>query len=47
MQESQHIELKRYWKHDYLKWICTFANSNGGTLMIDYNDQGEAVDVVI
>lgn len=41
MQESQHTDFKRHWKDDYLKWICAFANSNGGTLMIGYNDQGE------
>lgn len=45
MQESQHIELKRQWKDEYLKWICAFANSNGGTLMIGYNDQGKLVGV--
>ncbi len=43
MQESQHLEFKRLWKDEYLKWICAFANTNGGTLMLGYNDQGEAV----
>lgn len=40
MQESQHTEFKRHWKDDYLKWICAFANSNGGTLMIGYKTVG-------
>lgn len=31
MQESQQTDFKRLWKDDYLKWICAFANSNGGT----------------
>src|SRR5690554_53684 len=44
-QESQHIEFKREWRNELLKWICAFANSDGGTLMIDYNDQGEVVGV--
>lgn len=43
MQESQHLEFKRLWKDEYLKWICAFANTNGGTLMLGYNDQGEVV----
>lgn len=45
MQESQRIEYKRHWKDDYLKWIFTFANSSGSTLMIGYNNQGETVGV--
>lgn len=44
-QESQHIEFKREWRNELLKWICAFANSDGGTLMIGYNDQGEVVGV--
>jgi len=43
MKESQHTEFKRQWKDDLLKWICAFANSNGGVLMLGYNDQGEAI----
>lgn len=43
MQESQHLEFKRLWKDEYLKWVCAFANTDGGTLMLGYNDQGEAV----
>src|SRR5690606_15817360 len=42
MQESQHIEFKRQWKDDLLKWVCAFANSDGGVLMLGYNDRGEA-----
>ena len=42
MQESQHIEFKRQWKDDLLKWVCVFANSDGGVLMLGYNDRGEA-----
>ena len=43
MKESQHIEFKRYWKDDLLKWICAFANADGGVLMVGYDDSGKAV----
>ena len=43
MPESQHTEYKRHWKDDLLKWLCAFANAEGGTLMVGYNDQGDAV----
>ena len=41
--ETQHIEFKRIWKDDYLKWICGFANSEGGQLFIGVDDSGNAV----
>lgn len=43
MKESQHIEWKQNWRDEYLKWICAFANSQGGTLYIGKNDKGETV----
>lgn len=43
MLESDKIEYKRIWKDDYLKWICGFANSEGGTIYIGINDDGEVV----
>lgn len=46
MQESQHTEFKRQWKDELLKWICGFANAEGGVLMVGYNDQGKPVGVV-
>ncbi len=45
MPESQHTEYKRQWKDDLLKWLCAFANAEGGTLVVGYNDQGQAADV--
>lgn len=45
MQESQNIEWKEQWKDDYLKWICGFANANGGTIIIGKNDEGEIVGI--
>ena len=43
--ENQHIEWKESWRDDYLKWICGFANAQGGTLIIGKNDQGQVVGV--
>jgi ATP-dependent DNA helicase RecG len=36
--ESQTTEWKRIWKDEYLKWICAFANTNGGTMIIGKDD---------
>jgi len=40
MPEQQIIEYKSIWKDEYLKWICGFANAQGGTLFIDRDDSG-------
>ena len=36
--ESQNVEYKQSWKDDYLKWICGFANAQGGTIYIGIDD---------
>ncbi len=41
--EQQNTEYKSIWKDEYLKWICGFANAQGGTLIIGKNDNGEVV----
>ncbi|NND77872.1 MAG: transcriptional regulator [Flavobacteriales bacterium] len=41
MNESQHIEWKQSWRDEYLKWICAFANTDGGTLFIGKDNNGE------
>ncbi len=43
MNESQHIEWKRSWRDDYLKWVCAFANADGGVLIIGKDDKGNVV----
>ena len=43
MKEHQAIEWKESWRDEYLKWICGFANAQGGTLVIGKNDRGEPV----
>jgi len=36
--ESQTVEFKQFWKDEYLKTICAFANSEGGVLYIGIAD---------
>ena len=42
-QESQNIEWKENWRDEYLKWICGFANAQGGRIYIGKNDKGLVV----
>jgi len=43
--ESQNIEFKESWREEYLKWICGFANAQGGKLYIGVRDNGEVCGV--
>ena len=45
MAESQNVESNESWRDEYLKWICGFANAQGGTIYIGINDSGEVVGV--
>jgi len=45
MAESQNIEYKTVWKDEYLKWICGFANAQGGTIFIGKDDNGNVIGV--
>lgn len=38
MGESQNIEYKSSWRDEYLKWVCGFANANGGKIYIGVED---------
>jgi ATP-dependent DNA helicase RecG len=40
MIESHNIEFKATWKDEFLKWICGFANANGGVIYIGIDDAG-------
>lgn len=40
MKEHQYIEWKESWRDEYLKWICGFANADGGVLVIGRNNKG-------
>ena len=44
-QEQQNIEFKSSWHDDYLKWICGFANAQGGKIFIGLNNTGEVIGV--
>jgi len=41
MKEAQNIEWKENWRDEYIKWICGFANADGGTLYIGKDDNGD------
>ena len=43
LSESQNIEYKESWRDEYLKWICGFANAQGGRIYIGVNDDTEVV----
>ena len=45
MPENQNIEWKECWRDEYLKWICGFANAQGGKLYIGKSDKGEVVGI--
>jgi ATP-dependent DNA helicase RecG len=45
MTESQNIEYKQNWRDEYLKWICGFANAQGGKIFIGIDDQGEVAGI--
>ena len=36
--ESQNIEFKESWRDEYQKWICGFANAQGGVLYVGVKD---------
>ena len=38
--EQQNIEYKQSWRDEYIKWICGFANAEGGKLFIGLDDNG-------
>jgi ATP-dependent DNA helicase RecG len=44
-KESQNIEFKVNWRDDYLKWVCAFANTDGGKLIIGVDNKGISVGV--
>jgi ATP-dependent DNA helicase RecG len=45
MSETQNIEYKSSWRDEYLKWICGFANANGGTIFIGKDDTGNVIGI--
>jgi len=45
MAETQNIEYKQSWHDDYLKWVCGFANAQGGLIFIGKDDNGNVVGI--
>ena len=45
MPEKQNTEWKESWRDEYLKWICAFANAQGGSIYIGVDDSGNVVGV--
>jgi ATP-dependent DNA helicase RecG len=45
MAESQNIEWKESWRDEYLKWVCGFANAQGGKIYIGKRDDGTLIGV--
>lgn len=45
MPEQQNIEYKQSWHDDYLKWVCGFANAQGGVIYIGKDDNGNVVNI--
>ena len=44
-KETQAIEWKGSWRDEYLRWVCGFANAQGGRLIIGKNDKGLVLGV--
>ena len=45
IEESQNVEHKESWRDEYLKWICGFANAQGGRMYIGVDDDRQVVGV--
>ena len=45
IEESQNIEHKESWRDEYLKWICGFANAQGGRVYIGVDDGRQVTGV--
>lgn len=45
MAENQNTEWKQSWRDEYLKWICGFANAQGGKIYIGTKDDGTVVGI--
>ena len=44
-EEKRNIEYKESWRDEYLKWICGFANAQGGRIYIGVDDNHEVAGV--
>lgn len=44
-RETQAVEFKQSWRDEHLKWICGFANAQGGRFIVGVDDGGKPVGV--
>ena len=44
--EDQNIEYKQSWRDEYLKWICGFANADGGRMFIGVSDDKKGNKII-
>jgi ATP-dependent DNA helicase RecG len=44
-KEAQTVEWKESWRDEYIRWICGFANAQGGRLIIGKSDKGAVLGV--
>jgi ATP-dependent DNA helicase RecG len=45
MSENQKVEYKEVWRDEFLKHLCAFANTKGGTLFVGIKDDGLPVGI--
>ena len=45
-KETHNMEWKESWHNEYHKWICGFANAQGGTLFVGKDDRGNVRHLV-
>lgn len=45
MTEHHILEFKQKWTDEYFKWICGFANAEGGVLVIGKDNKGKVVGI--
>ena len=44
--EDQNIEYKQNWRDEYLRWICGFANADGGRMLIGVSDDKKGNEIL-
>ena len=45
-KEDQNVEYKQSWREEYLKWVCGFANAEGGRMLIGVADDKAGNEIV-
>lgn len=45
-KEDQNTEYKKSWREEYLKWVCGFANAEGGRLVVGVEEEKGGHEVV-